>query len=160
MLTVMLFTHANGAENSPEHPYRHSVVDIPVSLAAGTVKTPEFNPVTSWYWIMLQVEKPLPFDKMICMMGTPPGHPLEHCGRNDPLVRTHWVVWDGEEMVAQGSESNLCACQFTNDHIVKFLGKFPARSGRTYVATVTFTKDGTPLNVANPHLIIVKIGEV
>ena len=52
------------AGNHPAHPYRYSVVDIPVSLAVGTVRTPEFSPPTHWYWIMLQVEKPLPFQQM------------------------------------------------------------------------------------------------
>ncbi len=38
------------------HPYRYSVMDIPVSLAVGTVRTPEFSPrKTSWHWILLQV---------------------------------------------------------------------------------------------------------
>ena len=52
-----------------DHPYRYSVVDIPVSLAVGSVRTPEFSPPSSWYWIMVQVEKPLPFNQMQCMMG-------------------------------------------------------------------------------------------
>jgi hypothetical protein len=48
---------------------------------------------------------------------------------------------------------------YTKENIFKFLGKFPALSGHKYVLEVKFTKDGTPLNVANPHLIVTKIGD-
>jgi hypothetical protein len=30
-------------------------------------------------------------------------------------------------------------------------------SGKKYVVEVKFTKDGTPLNVANPHLIVILV---
>ncbi len=52
-----------------EHPYRHSDVDMPVSLGVGTVRTPEFSTVAQWYDILVQVEKPLPLLEMRCMMG-------------------------------------------------------------------------------------------
>ena len=28
----------------PAHPYRYSIVDMPVSFAVGTIRTPEFSP--------------------------------------------------------------------------------------------------------------------
>ena len=61
------------ARSHKEHPYRYSVVDMPVSLAVGTVRTPEFAVATHWYWIMVQVEKPLPLRQMECMMGVTAG---------------------------------------------------------------------------------------
>jgi hypothetical protein len=48
---------------------------------------------------------------------------------------------------------------YTKDYIFKFLGNFPAIAGKKYVVEVKFTKDGTPLNVANPHLIVIKQGD-
>ena len=38
----------------------------------------------------------------------------------------------------------------------KFLGSFVGELGKKYVVEVKFTKDGTPLNIANPHLIVIK----
>jgi hypothetical protein len=153
---------ASGASagGHPAHPYRYSIVDMPVSLAVGAVRTPEFAPVTHWYWIMIQVEKPLPFLDMVCMMGVT-GGPLDKkkCNSDDPLLRADWTVSEGDRIVAQGSEPDLCACAFTKDNIFKFIGSFPALSGKKYVVEVKFTKDGTPLNVANPHLIVIKQGE-
>src|SRR5580704_16062373 len=55
--------------NPKKYPQKYAAVYMPVSLAE-RVRTPEF-PVakTQWYDIMLQVEKPLPFLRMQCMVG-------------------------------------------------------------------------------------------
>lgn len=139
-----------------EHPYRHSVVDMPVSLAVGTFRTPAFPVTSQWYDIMVQVEKPLPFEQMVCMMGVASStlDPKE-CSSNDPLLQADWKVWDGAEVVDHGSVPNRCACKFEDKHIYKFLGSFAGEAGKKYVVEVKFTKDGTPLNVANPHLIVI-----
>jgi hypothetical protein len=109
---------------------------------------------------MIQVEKPLPFQQMQCTMGATTG-PLnaENCSSNDPLLRADWAVWEGEHIVAQGSIPDRCGCKFDDKYIFKFLGSFPGEAGKKYVVKVKFTRDGTPLNVANPHLIVVKQGE-
>jgi len=81
------------------------------------------------------------------------------CGNNDPLLRADWTVWSGEHVVAQGSIPERCACMSDDKYIFKFLGGFPAETRTKYVVEVKFTKDGTPLNIANPHLIVIKVGE-
>lgn len=140
-----------------EHPYKHSDVDMPVSLAVGTVRTPEFSTVAQWYDIMVQVERPLPFMQMSCMMGAVGGPlDLKYCSSNDPLLRADWTVWDGDRVVDKGSIPNHCACIDEDKYIYKLLGSFGAEAGKRYVVEVKFTKDGTPLNVAHPHLIIIQ----
>lgn len=147
------------AGGHPAHPYRYSVVDIPVSLAVGTVRTPEFSPPTHWYWIMVQVEKPLPLRQMECMTGITAG-PLESkdCTSDDPLLRADWTVLEDGQAVKSGSSTTQADAKYTKDNIFKFIGSFPALAGKKYVVQVKFTKDGTPLNAANPHLIVVKQG--
>lgn len=140
-----------------EHPYRHCDVDMPISLAVGSVRTPEFSVISQWYDIMVQVEKPLPFLEMQCMMGVTSGlHDPKDCSGNDPLLRAEWTVWDGEQLVDKGSIPNRCACKFEDKHIYKFLGSFAGEAGKKYVVEVKFTNDGTRLNVANPHLIVIQ----
>jgi hypothetical protein len=147
------------ARSHPDHPYRYSVVDLPVSSAVGTVQTPEFPVSSQGYWIMIQVEKPLPFMQMVCMMGvTTSPLDLKDCSSNDPLLRADWTVWNEGHLVSSGSSTTTGDDKFTKQNIFKFLGKFPGEAGKKYVVKVTFTKDGTPLNVANPHLIVTKIG--
>jgi hypothetical protein len=42
---------------------------------------------------------------------------------------------------------------------LKFLGSFPTLPGKKYVVEVKFAKDGTPLNLADPHLIVIQEGD-
>jgi hypothetical protein len=159
-LAVWFLVADASAGSHKEHPYRYSVVDMPVSLAIGTVRTPEFAVARHWYWIMVQVERPLPPLQMMCMMGVTEGTlNSKGCSSNDPLLRADWTVWEGEHIVARGSNLNNCACMFEKKYIYRFLGDFGAEAGNKYVVEVKFTKDGTPLNVANPHLIVIKTGE-
>ncbi|MGA2439146.1 MAG: hypothetical protein ABSF57_11635 [Acidobacteriaceae bacterium] len=145
-----------------DHPYRYSVVDIPVSLAVGSVRTPEFSPrKTSWHWILVQVERPLPTKQMACMMAVDDDSPAswKDCPLSDRLLRADWTVWENGKIASSGSSTTHADDIYTKDNIFKFLGKFPALLGKKYVLEVKFTKDGTPLNVANPHLIVTKIGD-
>src|SRR5438552_350704 len=98
-ILIVLVTPGSSSGSHKEHPYRYSDVDMPVSLAAGTARTPDFAVGGHWYWIMIQVEKPLPFQQMICMMGVTTS-PLEskNCSSDDPLLRADWTVWDGGQI--------------------------------------------------------------
>jgi len=157
ILCVLFCSLGAASGRQKKHAYRYSDVDMPVSLAVGTVRTPQFSVVAQWYDIMIQVEKPLPFSQMRCMMGvTASPLDLKECSKNDPLLRANWTVWDGDRMVNQGADLDRCACKFEDKYIFRFLGSFAAESGKKYVVEVKFTKDGTPLNVANPHLIVIQ----
>jgi hypothetical protein len=144
-------------ENRKQRPFRYSDVDMPVSLVPGTVQMPEFSAASKEYEIIVQVEKPLPLWQLQCMMGTT-SSPLElkDCSSNDPVLQADWSVWDGERLVANGSSPEGCACAFERKHIYKSLGGFLGVAGKKYVVQVRFTQDGTPLNVANPHLILIQ----
>lgn len=144
--------------NPRKYPQKYAAVYMPVSLAAGRVRTPEF-PVkkhSQWYDIMLQFERPLPPLQMRCMTGTTLG-PLDmkDCEKDDPIVRASWTVWNDGRIVEWGSIPDNCGCIFTNDNIFKQVGSFPLDAGKSYIVQVHFTKDGSPLNVANPHLIVI-----
>lgn len=149
--------------NPRKYPQKYAVVYMPVSLAAGRVRTPEF-PVkkrSQWYDIMLQVEKPLPFPRMKCMVGaTSGGFDKNDCEEDDPIVRGDWTVWEGGRIVEWGSMRDCCGSIFTNENIYKQIGSFPLEVGKNYVVQVHFTRDGSPLNVANPRLILIPHGDM
>ena len=174
-LTVALLAYGCAAASYEAHPYARvrSLVDIPISLAPGTIRTPEFAVVAENYSILIQIEKPLPFDRLQCMMGVTSGTPLDlqqhGCRADDPILRADWAVWDGRRVVAKGSSTPDDHAMFTKDHIYKFLEipecspkalrsacGFNGESGRRYVLEVRFTVDGSALNVAKPHLIGVR----
>lgn len=160
LASAILFCADVRGGRRPDHPYRYSLADIPVSLALGTVRTSPLPVVAHWYWIMVQVEKPLPFLQMQCMMGVTSGRrDPKDSSSDDPLLQADWTVWDGDRIVARGSIPARCACMSEDKHIYKFLGGFPGTAGRQYVVEVKFTRDATALNVANPHLIVIKQGE-
>jgi hypothetical protein len=90
------------------------------------------------------------------MMGTNSG-PLDErdCEKDDPLLSADWTVWEGGRIVQWGSIPGNCGCIFTDKDIFKQIGSFPLEAGKRYVVQVHFTKDGTALNVATPHLIVI-----
>jgi len=154
-LLSALFLPGASAGKDKDHPYRRSDVDMPVSLAVGTVRTPEFPVIKMGYVIMIQAEKHLPFKQLVCMMGVT-ANPFERadCTSNDPLLRADWTVWDEDRIVKSGSSTTHADDAYTKQYIVKYLGNFLGEAGKKYVVEVRFTKDGTPLNVNNPHLIV------
>jgi len=144
--------------NPKKYPQKYAAVYMPISLAAGRVRTPEFPVMkhSQWYDIVLQVEKPLPFRRMECMVGaTSGGLDKKDCEKDDPIVRADWTVWEDGRIVEWGSMRDCCGSIFTKENIYKQIGSFPLEAGKNYVVQVHFTKDGSPLNVANPHLIVI-----
>ena len=63
-LGILLFGSIVSAAGPKEQKYRYSEIDMPVSLAIGTVRTPEFPVIHEAYFIMIQAERRLPF--VIC----------------------------------------------------------------------------------------------
>ena len=144
--------------NPKEYPQKYAAVYMPISLAAGRVRTPKFVAKHSQYYeIMLQFEKPLPFLLMECMVGATSGSGLDNrdCEIDDPVVRADWTVWEDGRIVEWGTMRDCCDSIFTKENIFKLVGSFPLDAGKKYVVQVRFTKDGSPLNVANPHLIVI-----
>jgi hypothetical protein len=137
-----------------QFPERNSVVYMPVSLALGRVRTPEFPVEKQYYEIILQLEKPLSFQDMNCMLGS--SLFPEKCGKMHSLLRADWTVWDSGHLVHWGSTSERSGCIWTAKNIFACLGRFPAEAGKKYVVQLHFTEDGTPLNVANPLLIVIQ----
>lgn len=141
-----------------KYPQKYAAVYMPISLAAGRVRTPEFHVKKhpQWYDIMLQVEKPLPLRRMECMLGaTSGGFDKRDCQKDDPTIRADWTVWEGERIVEWGSMRDCCGSIFTKENIYKQIGSFALDAGKNYVVQVHFTTDGSRLNVANPHLIVI-----
>ena len=140
------------------HPYQHSILDMPVSLEKHTVRTAAFAPSAATYWILMQFEKSLPFQQLQCMIGATSGGLDSADCTSDALLRTNWTVYSDERIVSQGASTTTGHGGFAAKYMVKFLGSFSTQPGHTYVVEVTFTEDETPLNVTNPHLVIVKQG--
>jgi hypothetical protein len=157
MLGVLLMVPPISARSQKSFPEKYSDIYMPVSLAVGTVRTPEFPVVDEDYDIIIQVQRSLPFSQMICMMGaTTTSFESESCASADPLLQAEWTVCNEGHVVAHGSSTPSGGSAVSKNQIWKSLGGFAGEAGKKYVLEVKFTKDGTPLNVADPRLIIIK----
>lgn len=143
---------------SVPHPYPRSAIDMPVSLAVGTVRTHEFPVISENYSITLQAERRFPLPEMICMMGMTNNHfDREPCSADDPLLRADWTVWSAGQLVSGGSSPLEDHGAYPAHFLLKGLGVFHGESGKKYVVELKFTKDGSALNEANPHLIVILV---
>lgn len=133
---------------------RKPTVDMPVSLAVGTVRTPEFPVKHQAYLIIIRAEKRLPFADMNCMLGLATPLPDPNCSQ-EPLLQADWKVWDNGRVVDYGSAHRRDGRGgWAEDSIDRYLGHFVGEAKKKYVLEVKFTKDGSALNVTNPHLIV------
>jgi len=110
------------------------------------------------YTISIQVERTIPSPELNCMIGVK-AFPcvLDHCEmlHIETLLEADWTVWDGDHAVAQGSVYGVnFHVSSTKELLSKQIGDFVGEKNKRYVLEMKFTKDGTPLNVTNPHVIV------
>jgi|SRR5271157_1744402 len=131
-------------------------VSMPVSLAVGNVRTPEFRVNLNRYFIIkVEAQKRLSPDILDCMMGISLG-PLDpnNCKEgNEPLLQANWTLWSDGRIVNQGSsEDHRGRGGWAQDEVERDIGVFKGESGKKYVLDVNFTRDGRALAVTDPHL--------
>jgi hypothetical protein len=129
-------------------------VDVPISLAVGTVKTPEFIAKHDLYLMKIEAQWLLPAVVLRCKMGFGVVPPTDKC-RAQAVLEVEWRVLDGENVIAHGSAGGI-SDQFEadKDYIARYIGQFRGQSKHKYVVELTFTKDGSSLNVTNPRLVV------
>jgi hypothetical protein len=129
---------------------------MPVSLAVGTVRTPEFFVKSADYDILIRVKRGLPLGQLECMMSITRNKGVDHCTmfHFDTVLGAEWTVWDGKNAVAQGSVQGKEFGGYSNDTLDRSIGTFSGEANKKYVVEVKFTKDGTILNEFKPRLIV------
>ena len=133
------------------------VVDMPVTLEKGAIRSPEFTVKNKKYLIKLQADKTLPDGQLKCMLGIHHASQPDHCEMMGfhLAVEAEWTLYADGQPVAhgtvQGKDENG---EFTNHNISRWIASFTGEKGKKYVLEFTFTKDGTALRVANPRLVV------
>jgi len=155
--SLFLVTYGFAAKKA-YHTYRRPEIDMPVSLAVGTVRTPEFPVKSADYLIMVQAERRQPFEDMLCKMGLTTGPLSSYNCDKEPLLQVDWIVRDDGRAVAKGSTHGRNGDFDSGNHyLFKHIGRFVGETGKKYVLEVTFTADGTSLNGTDPHLIVMLV---
>jgi hypothetical protein len=135
----------------------NDVLHFPVSLKVGHVKTPEFTTrggggVNA---IEITARNLLPAAELGCMMGISEGpqDPVD-CNK-EPLIEASWKMLSGGHVVAQGSSRDMGKRgYYFGSFYGKYIGVFKAKKHEKYSLEVDFTKDGSALAVADPHLTV------
>jgi hypothetical protein len=133
-------------------------IDMPISLAAGVVRTPEFSAKRGYYNIDIAVKWLLPTDELRCKMGFAVSPSDNHC-KWASLIDLKWRVLDGNEVVAEGTDSgrnnNFDA---DSDTLSRNVANFKAAAHHKYVVELTLLKDARALNVTQPRLTVEQPG--
>lgn len=150
----------SGSGQQGYHTWRRPEIEVPVSLAAGSTQTLSLHLTkTAEYAIIIQVAKRLPFDELWCKLGLTlgPDDHTYHCAE-EPLLQAEWTVRSEDgQIVAQGEvhkpgDEDV----FLNRYILRYIGYFRGQRGKSYTLEIEFLKDGSSLDVCDPHLIVMR----
>jgi hypothetical protein len=135
-------------------------VNIPITLAVGTVRTPVFTTRGSTYLIAILFRRSsLSYEGLKCKIGdsglAENANELSSKCKEQPLIEAKWRVLDGDQEISHGKDEGFSEhFELDNKVIRRYIGDFHCESNHKYVVEVTFAKDGSSLNFANPHLAI------
>lgn len=125
---------------------------MPVSLAAGTVRTPEFTTKRKIYFISIESKWTLPAVVLRCKMGFGVVPPTDRC-ISEIVLAGNWQVLEGPSVIAQGDIERISPeFDASKDFLRRYIGDFRGEKKHQYVVEVTFTKDGSSLDVTSPRL--------
>ncbi len=116
--------------------------------------TPEFRPVLdSDYYISVQVQRKIEFQRLNCLLGLEDFQRLERCKDAPEAVDISWVVSSGGKPIAEGRSQDHFGGSYS-DTIARIIGQF--RGGKDLVCAIEakVNKDASELNRANPELTV------
>lgn len=129
-------------------------IDMPISLAVGRVKSPGFKVKNGAYGIMIRVKRRLSLDVIDCMLGIKFSSDEPDCGK-EPALQANWTLWSDGQIVKRGSTSEQRnGGGWAYESVERVIGAFNGVKGKEYILEVTFTKDGTALDITEPHLVV------
>ncbi|SRR6266702_7634805 len=129
-------------------------IDMPISLAAGTVRTPEFAVKGKYYNIDIDAKWLIPSEELRCRMGFAASPSDNHC-KLESLLEMKWKVLDGGRIVAEGFDKGRNNHFDADSHsLTRNIGNFKGENHHRYVVEVTFVKDASLLNATRPRLIV------
>jgi hypothetical protein len=133
-----------------------SPLNVPISLAVGHVRTPEFK--AGWSGLEdfgITVKTVFPPAELSCKIGISEGPKDPVDCNNEPLIEADWTVSSGGHIVARGSSRDTVKDgYYKGDTFGRYIGSFKVNKHKTYVIDMNFTRDGSALAVADPHLLV------
>lgn len=127
-------------------------LDVPISLAKGRLRTPEFRiNLATYYVVQVYVSRAFDDQGLPCLIG------FDQCEGKPSVLRVSWSLSDRTRSLATGSSDAHGAFGGT-DTMGRSLGGFYAPRGR-YVLDVDVSEDGSRLSGGSPRLMITGWGD-
>jgi hypothetical protein len=125
-------------------------LDMPVSLAKGHVRFPEFTiNLDAGFWIFVEVETKVDNEGVSCLTG----YTSDYCREHDVHeLRASWTLSEAGRVVARGSTSS---CQGSLGGMVTracYFGNFSVPAGKHFVLDVDFPEDNSHFDGGHPRL--------
>lgn len=132
-------------------------VNMPITLAVGTVRTPVFTSKGDLYLIAIEFHgRSVNYKELQCKVGSYEPGLTQEC-KAQSLIEARWRVLEGNSEIAHGEVDGFSKnFDFAGHFIRRYIGEFQCEPNHKYVVEVTFTKDGSSLNFANPHLVVMQ----
>src|SRR3989344_2116213 len=134
--------------------YKWTPASFPVDLRPGITRSPLFSvDLTTDYVIEFEVERNLPFEQLICLLGDKDAIALKKCEATASLVDFRWRVFSlSGEPVAQGASAQEHGGAASNTFMSRYIGRFQGESGKEYLVEVELLKDASLLMPSHPHI--------
>lgn len=147
----LLLTTSSGLSSSRigcEHP-----LDVPIDIAAGTVRIQPFETRHRDYQIWFRAKRRFSTDQMNCELGLYM-FPEDKC-KEQPLLAVDWTVSDEDGIVAQGRINNRSRDgNYAEDYVERFLGDFKGENKKHYILELRFAKSAAALQEMDPHIVV------
>jgi hypothetical protein len=129
-----------------------SPLNLPVSLKAGRIETPEFLTSRSIdYGISIEVERKIEFQRLKCLLGMDYYNEQERCAATPSLIDVSWVLSSGGNVITEGDSSKSPGGYFAGA-VGRTIGQFRAEGGKRYSLELTLRKDASELDKGHPTI--------
>jgi hypothetical protein len=133
-------------------------IRMAISLAAGTIRTPEFEGKGKYYNINIDAKWLLPPEELKCRMGFAVVPSDSKC-KQAPLLDLEWRVLEGRQVVAEGVDKGVTShFEADSEWLTRNVGSFLSVAHHKYVVEITVKQDASVLNVTQPRLIVEQPG--
>jgi hypothetical protein len=130
-------------------------LDMPVSLAQGHIRSPEFKiNLDAGFWIFVEVETKVDDEGVSCLIG----YTSDYCRKNGVReLRASWTLFDSGRVVASGSSDRDQGLRGGMLSKARGLGNFSVPAGNHFVLDVEVPEDNSHFNGGHPRLAIVPL---
>lgn len=127
-------------------------LDLPISLAKGNVRSPEFKiNLDAGFSVFVEVETKVDDEGVSCLTG----YTSDYCRKNNVHdLRASWTLSKAGQVVARGSADTCQGSRGGMETKACYLGNFSVPPGDNFILNIEFLDDNSHFNGGHPRLAI------